>query len=98
MMSTVTGDRPAGRQDLVWTRDGLVPIAGGKEKKASTSRAHPVQPVQLLKRKMEPEKADDRPVGKLSEKALLRQKLKELDKDLISDKDDSVEKDVAIQD
>ena len=35
MMSITTGDRPAVRQDLVWTRDGLVLTARsvGKEGK-----------------------------------------------------------------
>ena len=47
---------------------------------------------------MEPEKANDRLVGKLSKKPLQRQKLKEIEKDLMSDKDDNIEKNVAIKD
>ncbi|THG15321.1 hypothetical protein TEA_004994 [Camellia sinensis var. sinensis] len=76
MMSTAAGDGLAGRQDLVWTRDGLI----------------------LTARAIGKEEKDDGLVGKLSEKALLRQKLKELEKDLMSDEDDSIEKDVVMKD
>lgn len=102
MTSTAAGDKPSGKQDLVWTREGLVPAvpaAKGKEVKGSTSKTQPVQLVQILKRKMGLEETKDRHVGKLSEKALLRQKLKQLEKDLMSDEEDNNnKKDVVMKD